>query len=64
MHPRSAERRMHPAAERLIEEIRSTGEFTAETWGRRSRTIDDLSDADLALVLTEVGLTARKKGGR
>jgi hypothetical protein len=54
---------MHPAAVRLIEEIRTTGEFTDETWARLSRAMDDLSDADLSLVLEEIGHTARKKAG-
>jgi hypothetical protein len=58
------ERALHPAAARLIREIRATGEFTDETWERLSRAMDDLSDADLSLVLEEIGMTARKKAGR
>ena len=62
-HPRGAERPVHPAAARLIEEIRATGEFTDQTWERLSRAMDDLSDADLSRVLEEIGHTARKRPG-
>jgi hypothetical protein len=61
VRPRVTDQPVHPAAARLIREIRATGEFTDETWERLSRAMDDLNDADLSLVLEEIGLTARKK---
>lgn len=56
--PREMERPVHPAAARLIEEVRTSGEFTEDTWRRLSQAMDDLSDADLAAVLEEIGRSA------
>ena len=61
--PDGIARPIHPAAARLIEEVRASGEFTEDTWRNLSRAMDDLDDVDLAAVLEEIGRTADRKTG-
>ena len=64
VYPHQAQENLHPAAARLIAEIRASGEFTTETWQRLFLAMDDLADDDLAAVLEEIGRTVAKPASR
>ena len=57
----SAAEGLHPTAARLVDQVRRSGEFTAETWREISQVMDDLSDLDLRAILEAVGTTARAR---
>jgi hypothetical protein len=48
---------LHPTAARLVDQVRRSGEFTAETWRDISQAMDELSDTDLRAILEAVGST-------